>query len=116
MEEEAREYVSSVHIEDDATDNYSLPEQQQDEEPESEEVDEEIPAEEIPASFQTDVSPVQPPLAPAVEEPVEEPQRKTYASIVSTASTLFLWHVLCVLFVCDLRSFLLHVSSIASNH
>ncbi|KDO60354.1 hypothetical protein CISIN_1g0010602mg, partial [Citrus sinensis] len=87
LEEEAREYVSSVHIEDDATDNYSLPEQQQDEEPESEEVDEEIPAEEIPASFQTDVSPVQPPPAPAVEEPVDEPQRKTYASILRVSKS-----------------------------
>ncbi|KAJ4728330.1 ras GTPase-activating protein-binding protein 2-like [Melia azedarach] len=89
LEEEAREYVNSVHIEDDPVDKYSIPEQQEEEEtePEPEVVVEETPAEEIPASFPTDVNTVQAPPLSAVEEPVGEPQKKTYASILLVAKS-----------------------------
>ncbi|KDP26467.1 hypothetical protein JCGZ_17625 [Jatropha curcas] len=81
LEEEAREYVNSVHIEDDSVDKYSLPEQQQ-QEFENEIVVEDSPVEETPASFQGAVNVVQDPPAPAFEEPVEEPPKRTYASIL----------------------------------
>ncbi|MCX2956205.1 MAG: hypothetical protein N6V41_01595, partial [Candidatus Portiera aleyrodidarum] len=65
MEEEAREYIHSLHIEDDAVDKYSLPEQQQqqqqqqqqEQEPDTEFLVEEIPpAEEASASLQSEVN------------------------------------------------------------
>lgn len=104
MEEEAREYVNSVHIEDDPVDKYSIPEQQEEEEtePEPEVVVEETPAEEIPASFPTDVNTVQAPPLSAVEEPVGEPQKKTYASIVCTALPSFF------LYICMLGCLCMH--------
>ena len=76
LEEEAREYVTSVHIDDDPVDKYSLPEQQ---DPETEVVVEESPIEEPSAPLQNVVNAVQETTSVAVEE---EPQKKTYASIV----------------------------------
>ncbi|XP_057964056.1 nuclear transport factor 2 [Malania oleifera] len=81
LEEEARDYVNSVHIEDDTVDKYSLPDQQQLQEPETETVVEETPVEEA-ASLQNAVNTVQDPWAGPVEEPVGEPQKRTYASIL----------------------------------
>lgn len=82
LEEEAREYVNSVDIEDDPVDKYSLPEQQFEQEFETEVVVEETPQEETYASFQSAVNTVQDTPATSVEEPVGEPQKKTWASIV----------------------------------
>ncbi|KAF8392133.1 hypothetical protein HHK36_022475 [Tetracentron sinense] len=89
---QAREFVASVHIEEnDPVDKYSLPEQQQQQVSEAENIVEEIPAEESTASFQSAMSSERDPLPAPVEEPVEEPvgepvgepPKKTYASIVA---------------------------------
>lgn len=82
LEEEAREYVDSIHLEDDPVDKYSLPEQQQEQEWEDETVVEETPAEESYVPIQTAPNLVQEHLSAAVEEPVREPVKKTWASIV----------------------------------
>ena len=95
LEEEARDYVDSIHIEEDPVDKYSLPEQQHQyslpeqqlqEDHETEIVVDEAPAEEISASLQSVVNTVHEAPAVAVEEPVGEPLKKTYASIVCTCS------------------------------
>ncbi|KAH7517444.1 hypothetical protein FEM48_Zijuj09G0065500 [Ziziphus jujuba var. spinosa] len=95
LEEEAREYVNTVHIEDDPVDKYSLPEQQhqyslpeqqeQQEDPETEIVVEEAPIEETSSSLQSAVNIVHESPSVALEEPVGEPQKKTYASILRVA-------------------------------
>ncbi|PRQ25716.1 putative nucleotide-binding alpha-beta plait domain, nuclear transport factor 2, NTF2-like protein [Rosa chinensis] len=85
LEEEAREYVNSVDIEDDPVDKYSLPEQQVQQEFETEVVVEETPQEETYASFQSAVNTVQDTPVASVEEPVGEPQKKTWASILRVA-------------------------------
>ncbi|XP_050205271.1 nuclear transport factor 2 [Mercurialis annua] len=85
LEEEAREYVDSVHIEDDPVDKYSLPEQQLQQDFETEVVVEETPVEETPTSFQGVVNVVQDSPAVAWEEPTEDAPRKTYASILRVA-------------------------------
>uniref|UniRef100_A0A803PGH8 NTF2 domain-containing protein n=1 Tax=Cannabis sativa TaxID=3483 RepID=A0A803PGH8_CANSA len=81
LEEEARDYVNSVHIEDDPVDVYSVPEQQQ-QEVETEVVVEESPVEEASAPFETVANAVQEAQSVAVEEPVGESVKKTYASIL----------------------------------
>ncbi|KAL5792677.1 hypothetical protein ACOSP7_001271 [Xanthoceras sorbifolium] len=85
LEEEAREYVNSVHIEDDPVDKYSLSEQEQLEDPEPEVAVEETPVEEAPAPVQTDLNTVHNPPVAALDEPVGEPAKKTYASILRVA-------------------------------
>ncbi|XP_038874349.1 nuclear transport factor 2 [Benincasa hispida] len=85
LEENAREYVDSVHIEDDPVDKYSLPEQQQQEEFESEVVVEEAPVEDLVASHQNVVNSVQEPLSAVIDEPIGEPEKRTYASILRAA-------------------------------
>ncbi|KAJ9169672.1 hypothetical protein P3X46_017834 [Hevea brasiliensis] len=85
LEEEPREYVNSVNIEDDPVDKYSLPEQQQPQDFETEIVVEEASVEETPASFESAVNVVQDPPVSSLEEPVEEPPKKTYASILRVA-------------------------------
>lgn len=97
LEEEAREYVNSVNIEDDLVDKYSLPEQPQQEDVEAEVV-EESPAEETLVAHHNVVNTVQEPPAMALEESVEEPPRRTYASIVSTSLLL------------SMQAFCLHMS------
>ncbi|XVE77980.1 hypothetical protein DITRI_Ditri13aG0107500 [Diplodiscus trichospermus] len=82
LEEEAREYVNSVHIEDDTVDKYSLPEQPQEEDAEAEVVVEEAPAEENLSLHHGVVNTVQEPPAMPLEEPVGEPPKRTYASIL----------------------------------
>ncbi|XP_059431886.1 nuclear transport factor 2 isoform X2 [Corylus avellana] len=82
LEDEAREYVNSIHIEDDPVDKYSLPEQQLQEDYESEVVVEETPAEETSISLQSVVNTLHEAPAAAVEEPVGEAPKKTYASIL----------------------------------
>ncbi|XP_039039426.1 nuclear transport factor 2-like [Hibiscus syriacus] len=76
FEEEISKYVSSVLIEDDPVEKYSPPEQP--------EQDVEDTVQERPAT--------------PLEEPVEEPPRRTYASVVSAPILLFL------------QTFCLHVS------
>ncbi|XP_061343419.1 nuclear transport factor 2 isoform X2 [Gastrolobium bilobum] len=83
LEEEAREYVNSVHI-DDPVDKYSLPEQQQQlqEDFETEFVVEETPAEEACPPIQSVAHTIhETPVVP-VEDSFEEPPKKTYASIL----------------------------------
>ncbi|XP_039048338.1 nuclear transport factor 2-like [Hibiscus syriacus] len=77
LEEEAREYVNSVHIDDDPVDEYSLPEQ-----PQEEDFEAEVVEEEAPATHHSVVSTVQETPAMPLEEPVGEAPRKTYASIL----------------------------------
>ncbi|XP_062148385.1 nuclear transport factor 2 isoform X2 [Alnus glutinosa] len=86
LEDEAREYVNSIHIEDDPVDKYSLPEQQLQEDYESEVVVEETPAEETSVSLQSMVNTVHEAPAAAVEEPLGEAPKKTYASILRVSS------------------------------
>jgi hypothetical protein len=88
LEEEAREYVNSVRIDDDPVDKYSLPEQQEQQDFETEIVVDETPVVETPASFQSAVNLGQDFPTAAPEEPLEEPQKKTYASIVGIYSLL----------------------------
>ena len=87
LEEEARDYVNSIHIEDDPVDKYSLPEQQLQEDYETDILVDETPVEEMSASLQSVVNTVHnaSPVA-AVEEPVGEQPKQTYASIVRTCS------------------------------
>ncbi|KAA3458693.1 ras GTPase-activating protein-binding protein 1-like [Gossypium australe] len=82
LEEEAREYVNSVHVDDDPVEKYSLPEQPQEEDFEDEVVVEEAPADETLVSHHNVVGIVQEIPAMPLEEPVGEPPRKTYASIL----------------------------------
>ncbi|KOM30168.1 hypothetical protein LR48_Vigan967s004000 [Vigna angularis] len=84
LEEEAREYVNSVHIDDDPVDKYSLPEHQQQlhEDLETEIVVEETSAQEASPPIHNVVHTVQETPAALVEESFEEPPKKTYASIL----------------------------------
>ncbi|TKY62314.1 putative G3BP protein [Spatholobus suberectus] len=84
LEEEAREYVNSVHIDDDPVDKYSLPEHQQQlqEDLENEIVVEETPAQEASPPIHSVAHTVQEPPVALVEESLEEPPKKTYASIL----------------------------------
>ncbi|XP_068473111.1 nuclear transport factor 2 isoform X1 [Phaseolus vulgaris] len=84
LEEEAREYVNSVHIDDDPVDKYSLPEhhQQLHEDLENEIVVEETSAQEASPPMHSVAHTVKDPPAALVEESFEEPPKKTYASIL----------------------------------
>ncbi|KAK7284154.1 hypothetical protein RJT34_18895 [Clitoria ternatea] len=84
LEEEAREYVNSVHIDDDPVDKYSLPEHQQQlqEDFETEVVVEETPAQEASLPIHSVAHTVHEPTVALVEESFEEPPKKTYASIL----------------------------------
>lgn len=86
LEEEAQDYVNSIHIEDDPVDKYSLPEQQLQVDYETEIVVEETPVEETSTSFQSMVDTVHEAPAPVVEEPVGDAPRKSYAAIVCSSS------------------------------
>ncbi|XP_044502726.1 nuclear transport factor 2-like isoform X2 [Mangifera indica] len=83
LEEEAREYVNLVHIEDVPVDQYNLPEPHQQENPEAEIFVEETPVEETPDFYQADLNNVPAPPVPADDESVSKPAKKTYASIVA---------------------------------
>lgn len=87
LEEEAREYVNSVHIDDDPVDKYSLPEHQQQlkEDLETEIVVEETPAQEASPPIHNVAHTVQEPPVAFVEESLEELPKKTYASILRVA-------------------------------
>lgn len=96
MEEEAREYVNSVHIDDDPVDKYSLPEQQQQqlqEDLETEVVVEETPAQEASPPMHNVAHTIHETPVAIVEESFEEPPKKTYASIVCITFSIrfFVW-------------------------
>lgn len=110
MEEEAREYVTSVHIEDDPVDKYSLPEQQQQlqEDLETEIVVEETSIEEPSPSIQNVAHTIREPPA-HVEEPFDEPPKRSYASIVCSFFCFWLLGCVCLchsLFLSPLSLFL----------
>lgn len=102
--------MSSVHIEDDPVDKYSLseqqqpyglPEQQQQQDLETEIVVEETPLEETSSSFQSSVNVVHETTSAALEEPVGEPQKKTYASIVCVQIHILLeWCSIVCVYLC----------------
>uniref|UniRef100_A0A5B7C236 Putative G3BP-like protein n=1 Tax=Davidia involucrata TaxID=16924 RepID=A0A5B7C236_DAVIN len=82
LEVEARDYVNSVDTEeDDPVEEYGLQEQQQEEDTEAEPVVEETPAEESSALLHNAVNTVRDSL-PAVEEPVGEAPKLSYASVL----------------------------------
>ncbi|CAN1766911.1 Nuclear transport factor 2 [Linum perenne] len=103
FEEEARDYVNSVHIDDTPVDKYSLPEHQlqHQQEFEGEVVVEETIPEETP-SFQGAVDVVHEPPTSAVDEPAEEPSKKTWASIVRTLFYPSYFFFLLFWFLCTL--------------
>ncbi|XP_027349715.1 putative G3BP-like protein isoform X2 [Abrus precatorius] len=84
LEEEASEYVNSVHIDDDPVDKYSLPEhhQQLQEDLEAEIVLEETPAREVSPPIPSVAHTIQESPVTLLEESLEEPPKKTYASIL----------------------------------
>ncbi|CAL5193845.1 unnamed protein product [Lathyrus oleraceus] len=86
FEEEAREYLNSVHIDDDPVDKYSLPEQQQQqqlqEDLETEVVVEETPTQESYPPVHDVAHTIRETPVTLVEESFEEPAKKTYASIL----------------------------------
>ncbi|XP_006604513.1 nuclear transport factor 2 isoform X3 [Glycine max] len=90
LEEEAREYANSVHIDDDPVDKYSLPEHQQQlqEELETEIVVEETSVQEASPPIHTVAHTIQEPPVALVEESFEEPPKKTYASILRVSKGL----------------------------
>lgn len=90
LEEEATEYVNSAHIdeEDDTVDKYSLPDQQhqqEGDEPVPEIVVEETPVEEEFSAAHQHMNAEAEPLPAPVEEPIAEPPKQTYASILRAA-------------------------------
>lgn len=95
FEEEASEFVNSVHIDgDDEVEDYSGEDQQpQQLDFESETELEETPAEDLSALLHKVVE-AEPEPVHSVEEPVGEPPKLTYASIVCTFFHFL--HVLCV--------------------
>ena len=104
LEEEARKYVNSVHIDDDPVDKYSLPEHQQQlqEELETEIVVEETSVQEASPPIHTVAHTIQEPPVALVEESFEEPPKKTYASIVcNTFFTCFFFFADYLIFVCN---------------
>ncbi|GAB4841261.1 hypothetical protein Ancab_021993 [Ancistrocladus abbreviatus] len=85
LEEETREYVNSIHIEEDnPVDKYSIPDEQKHEEPEVETVVEEALVEES-LPLETAAENVQDTTPAPVNETVGEPSKLTYASILQSA-------------------------------
>lgn len=100
---QAREYVSPVDVKQNGPiDDFSFPEQRLQQVPESENNLEDSSAEEMNGSLQNAVNAAQDYLPASVEEPVGEPQKHTYASIVITnahSSHIFLISFVCLLFI-----------------
>lgn len=89
---QAREYVAPVDVKQNGpVDNYSFPEQQLQQVPETENILEDNCAEELNGSLQNTANSVHDHLPASVEEPVGEPQKHTYASIVITALWFYLF-------------------------
>lgn len=88
LEEDTREYVNSIHIEEDSpVDKYSLPDEQQHEELQSETVVEEAPVEESAPheSAVNHVNHVEDSVPVPANEPAGEPAKLSYASILRAA-------------------------------
>ncbi|KNA18132.1 hypothetical protein SOVF_073050 [Spinacia oleracea] len=85
LEQETREYVNSIPIEEDTpVDKYSLPDEEQHEEPHVETIVEEAPVEQ-PAPLESAVNHmnyVEDPISAPADEPVGEPPKLSYASIL----------------------------------
>lgn len=91
LEEETREYVNSIHIEDDnPVDKYSLPDEEQHEEPLLETIVKEAPVEEPapPESAVNHMNYVEDPISVRADEPVGEPAKLSYASILRASKGL----------------------------
>lgn len=94
MEEEAGEYVDSVHVDgDEPVEEYSYQEHlrqdpepelepEPEPEPEADRLEDETPFEETSPVLESTLTTVQEPQLSA-EEPIGEPEKLTYASIVS---------------------------------
>lgn len=83
---QAREFVAPAEVKENGlVDNYSFAEQRLQQVAESEHILENNAAEESNGLLQNTVNVVQDHLPPAVEEPVGEPQKHTYASILRVA-------------------------------
>ncbi|XP_050876115.1 uncharacterized protein LOC127079790 [Lathyrus oleraceus] len=95
FEEEAREYLNSVHIDDDPVDKYSLPEQQQQlqEDLETEVVVEKTPTREAYPPVPNVAHTIRETPVTLMEESFEEPAKKTYASILCVSKGQSVLHV-----------------------
>ncbi|XP_059447754.1 nuclear transport factor 2-like [Corylus avellana] len=83
---QAREFVAPTEVKENGlADNYSFSEQRLQQVPESEHMLENNASEESNGLLQNTVNAVQDHLPPTVEEPVGEPQKHTYASILRVA-------------------------------
>ncbi|KAK4356951.1 hypothetical protein RND71_022561 [Anisodus tanguticus] len=83
LEIQGREYAAAPEIEDNGpVDNYSFPEEQLQHVPEAEKILEDNFAAQSNGSLQNTINAVQDHLSSPVEEPVAEPQKHTYASIL----------------------------------
>uniref|UniRef100_A0A5B6ZLU3 G3BP-like protein n=1 Tax=Davidia involucrata TaxID=16924 RepID=A0A5B6ZLU3_DAVIN len=83
---QAREFVAAPNIEENGqVDNYSFPDQRLPQVPEAENILEDNSAVQSNGSLQSTMNPVQEHLSAPVEEPVGEPQKHTYASILQVA-------------------------------
>lgn len=91
-EVQAREFMASPDVKENGlVDHYSFGEQGLQQVPESEHILENNAAEESNGLLQNTVNVIQDHLLPAVEEPVGEPQKHTYASIVCTGAINYLF-------------------------
>lgn len=93
LEEETREYVNTIHIaEDNPVDKYSLPDEEQHEEPLSETVVKEAPVEEFspPENSLNHMNYVEDLIPIPADEPAGEPAKLSYASIVCLLISF--WH------------------------
>ncbi|KAF3680645.1 putative pathogenesis-related protein STH-2-like [Capsicum annuum] len=82
----AREFADAPKIEDNGpVNNYSFPEERLQHVPEAEKILEDNFAAQSNGSYQSTINAVQDHLASPIEEPVAEPQKHTYASILQVA-------------------------------
>ncbi|PIA36218.1 hypothetical protein AQUCO_03400259v1 [Aquilegia coerulea] len=84
---QTRDFVASSNVEEnDLVDNYSFPEQQEQHQAlETNNIVDDTPVEELTSSFSHAMSSIQDPSPVIIEEPVGEPQKHTYASILRVA-------------------------------
>ncbi|KAK9289023.1 hypothetical protein L1049_017494 [Liquidambar formosana] len=83
---QAREFVSSANVEENGpVKNYNFPEQRLQHIPQTENILEDNSAEESNGLLENTVNAVQEPLPAPVDEPLGEPQKHTYASILRVA-------------------------------
>ncbi|KAI9195753.1 hypothetical protein LWI28_017747 [Acer negundo] len=86
---QAMEYVAPVDVQENGpVDGYSFSEQRLEQVPESENILEDNSAEELNGSIQNTVNAIQDHLPASVEDPLGEPQKHTYASILRVSKGL----------------------------